>query len=193
MIKTIDTSVITSEMETAMESVFVKRFGRGARAFDPGITDEQIYAAWRSSKDNYMEHVRAALEAAQEVKVQPLLYTNEAELKYECPSTWSKAAKSDGDLPLYLHPPCPADGWLRAIDEALVMHDIGIANADDDYATAKDKLNNLLCINQDINDYFKKSDVVDRIKRLKIANPSDLVDLAHNGVISKVLALIEGA
>lgn len=49
-------------------------------------------------------------------------------------------------------------GWLRAIDEALVMHDVGVANADDDYATAKDKLNKLLCVVQDIGAYFAKQE-----------------------------------
>ncbi len=49
-------------------------------------------------------------------------------------------------------------GWLRAIDEALVMHDVGVANADDDYATAKDKLNKLLCVLQDIGAYFAKQE-----------------------------------
>ena len=49
-------------------------------------------------------------------------------------------------------------GWLRAIDEALLMHDVGVANADDDYATAKDKLNKLLCVLQDIGAYFAKQE-----------------------------------
>lgn len=49
-------------------------------------------------------------------------------------------------------------GWLRAIDEALVMHDVGVANTDDDYATAKDKLNKLLCVFQDIGAYFAKQE-----------------------------------
>lgn len=49
-------------------------------------------------------------------------------------------------------------GWLRAIDEALVCHHIDVANADDDYATAKDKLNKLLCVVQDIGAYFAKQE-----------------------------------
>jgi len=43
-----------------------------------------------------------------------------------------------------------SDGWLRAIDEALVVHHVGIANADDDYETARKILNLLLCVAQDI-------------------------------------------
>ena len=49
-------------------------------------------------------------------------------------------------------------GWLMAIDEALVCHDVGVANADDDYEQAKDKLNKLLCVVQDIGAYFAKQE-----------------------------------
>lgn len=37
------------------------------------------------------------------------------------------------------------DGWLRAIDEEMVGAHIGVVNASDDYATAKEKLNKLIC------------------------------------------------
>ena len=57
--------------------------------------------------------------------------------------------------PLYLAPgaqPAPSipDGWLRAIDEALVVAHIGVANASDTYEQAKVKLNNLICFHTDI-------------------------------------------
>lgn len=42
------------------------------------------------------------------------------------------------------------EGWLRAIDEALVVHHIDIANSADSYEVAKKKLNTLLAINSDI-------------------------------------------
>ena len=45
--------------------------------------------------------------------------------------------------------PAPV-AWLRAIDEAMVCHHVGVADASDDSATAKDKLNRLLCVVQDI-------------------------------------------
>ena len=35
-------------------------------------------------------------------------------------------------------------GWLRAIDEAMVVSHLGVANADDSYEVAKDKLNELI-------------------------------------------------
>lgn len=54
---------------------------------------------------------------------------------------------------------CAADalesaGWMRAVDEAMVVHHIGVADETDDYATAKDKLNKLLCNAQSIGEYF---------------------------------------
>lgn len=86
-------------------------------------------------------------------------------------------------------PEVKPDGWIRAIDEALVCHHLDVANADDSYAIAKDKLNKLLCINQDIHDYFKKSDVVERIRALPVG-------FAGSGTyvrLEDVLEIIEGA
>ena len=45
-------------------------------------------------------------------------------------------------------------GWIRAIDEAMVTHHLGVADIADDYEAAKNKLNTLLCLNQDIGEYF---------------------------------------
>jgi hypothetical protein len=41
-------------------------------------------------------------------------------------------------------------GWMRAIDEAMVVSHLGVANADDSYETAKEKLNNLICFHTDV-------------------------------------------
>jgi hypothetical protein len=46
--------------------------------------------------------------------------------------------------------------WLRAIDEAMIDHHVGVADPADDYETAKRKLNNLLCHAQDIGAHFAK-------------------------------------
>jgi hypothetical protein len=46
--------------------------------------------------------------------------------------------------------------WLRAIDEAMIIHHVGVADPADDYETAKRKLNNLLCHAQDIGAHFAK-------------------------------------
>ena len=56
---------------------------------------------------------------------------------------------------LYLTPgaqPAPSvpEGWLRAIDEALVVAHIGVASADDTYEQAKAKLNNLIGFHVDV-------------------------------------------
>ena len=42
------------------------------------------------------------------------------------------------------------DGWLRAIDEALVVAHIGVANASDTYEQAKVRLNSLICFHIDV-------------------------------------------
>lgn len=41
-------------------------------------------------------------------------------------------------------------GWLRAIDEALVVAHIGVANASDTYEQAKVRLNSLICFHIDV-------------------------------------------
>jgi len=58
-------------------------------------------------------------------------------------------------VPLYLAPgaqPAPGvpEGWLRAIDEALVVAHIGVANASDTYEQAKVRLNSLICFHIDV-------------------------------------------
>ena len=42
------------------------------------------------------------------------------------------------------------EGWLRAIDEALVVTHLGVANAGDSYEDAKRKLNELICWHVDV-------------------------------------------
>ena len=56
--------------------------------------------------------------------------------------------------------------WLRAIDEALLDHHVGVAEASDDYETAKRKLNVLLCHAQSIGEYFAKQDAKDDVRRI---------------------------
>ena len=60
-----------------------------------------------------------------------------------------------GKFEVYAAPPAPSvpDGWIRAIDEAMVVHHIGIADRADGYEEAKKKLNELLAINSDIARY----------------------------------------
>lgn len=48
--------------------------------------------------------------------------------------------------------------WEKVIDEALVVHDVGILNPDDSYIVAKEKLNKLFCINADITVYFQSKE-----------------------------------
>ena len=46
--------------------------------------------------------------------------------------------------------PSVPDGWLRVIDEALVVTHLGVANADDSYEAAKRKLNELIGWHTDV-------------------------------------------
>ena len=69
------------------------------------------------------------------------------------PFGWTDCAETDdGAIALYTAPPAPSvpDGWIRAIDEAMVVHHIGIADRADSYEVARKKLNALLAINSDI-------------------------------------------
>ena len=62
-------------------------------------------------------------------------------------------------VPLYAAPqPAREPAWLRVIDDALVVHHVGVANADDDYETARDKLHNLLMFAQEIGAHHAKRD-----------------------------------
>ena len=63
--------------------------------------------------------------------------------------TWAaawKAAKRHDAQPA----PSIPDGWLRAIDEALVVAHIGVANESDTYEQAKAKLDNLIGFHVDV-------------------------------------------
>lgn len=196
MKKTIDTSVVTPEMESAMKVVFVKTIHKMAMAFgQPLPSTEEIDAAWIDSIGGCTEYYKAALEAAPEVKSEPFCYTNKCAAEEFENGLSSRIAGFQDDywnIPLYLHPPAQS-GWLRAIDEALVCHHLDVANVDDSYEVAKDKLNKLLCCVQDIGSYFSKSDLVERIRALEIAEPMGWMDRCHNGVVAKIVELIEGA
>jgi hypothetical protein len=160
----------------------------------------------------YNEHsigwVRAILEAAPDVKSEPIgtlilggIAGNEyneieLDLKSKALKSLQKnlvTSNSPVVLEVYAHPPAASNGWIRAIDEALVCYHLDVANADDNYEVAKDKLNKLLCINQDIHHYFKKNDVIKRIRALEIAEPMGWMDRCHNTVVAKIVELIEVA
>jgi len=55
----------------------------------------------------------------------------------------------EGYLPVYLAAPPLREGWIRAIDEALVCWYIGIADAADTYEAAREKLHKLISIEID--------------------------------------------
>jgi hypothetical protein len=65
--------------------------------------------------------------------------------------------------------------WLKVIDEAMAVHEVGVANLADDYETAKGKLNTLLCIVQDARsgpaDFFLTEDDLRAMRRRVRASP----------------------
>ena len=54
------------------------------------------------------------------------------------------------DLPGAQPAPSVPEGWLRAVDEALVVAHIGVANADDTYEQARAKLDSLIGFHVDV-------------------------------------------
>ena len=66
-------------------------------------------------------------------------------------ATWAAAWKAAKRHEAQAQPaPSAPEGWLRAIDEALIVAHIGMANADDTYAQAKSKLDTLIGLHADI-------------------------------------------
>ena len=64
-----------------------------------------------------------------------------------------ETVERNGEFDVYTHP-TPAvvqpQGWLHAIDEAMVCSHLGVANESDTYENAKKKLNTLICWNVDV-------------------------------------------
>ena len=122
-----------------------------------------------------LQHEADCVEAAKaEIKA---LRAKVAEMGQQEPVAWMHETRRDSDvvtdavkhvwgrvavgsmaaysIPLYALPgaqPAPSvpDGWLRAIDEALVVANIGVANESDTYEQAREKLNNLIGLHVDI-------------------------------------------
>jgi hypothetical protein len=57
-------------------------------------------------------------------------------------------------------PSAEPPAWLRVIDEAMVGHHMGVADASDDYSTARDKMNRLLAHAQDIGAFHASADAI---------------------------------
>ena len=100
---------------------------------------------------------------------------------------------------LYLAPPAPSvpDGWIRAIDEAMVVHHIGIADRADSYEVAKKKLNALLAITSDIARYCSEppADLVRDAERLEFLLPVVTGDDSHDAIMRTTAiaaALLQG-
>lgn len=132
------------------------------------ITDEQIkqlavscgFKLTNETSDDLKPYVyefaRELIALAQQVK--PLEFVKTGDYDNSTPPV-----KDAADIFIAMAEAAPAvepaqSGWLRAIDEALVCHHVDVANASDTYEQAKDKLNKLLCVVQDIGAYFAKQE-----------------------------------
>lgn len=62
--------------------------------------------------------------------------------------------------------------WIHVIDEAMVCAHIGVADAFDDYATAKEKLNKLICWEIDVAKHFEQES---RQAEVKMPEPAAVV------------------
>lgn len=76
--------------------------------------------------------------------------------------------------------PSVPDGWLRAIDEALVVAHVGVANAHDTYEQAKAKLDNLIGFHVDV----ATDPAVNGGWQLAPIEPMDVIEQAVNRFLS---------
>ena len=98
---------------------------------------------------------RSAFEAALKDRNWPATRQGDGYLSPSTQSAWRIAFSTVNRLKLYLAPgaqPTPSipEGWLRAVDEALVVAHIGVANESDAYEEAKAKLDSLIGFHIDV-------------------------------------------
>ena len=83
-------------------------------------------------------------------KIQEAL-REQQEINLSDPAVQKRLAAQWGYVPAEAQPaPRVPDGWLRAIDEALVTAHIGVANESDTYEQAKAKLDSLIGFHVDV-------------------------------------------
>ncbi len=126
-------------------------------------------AVYNALHDMLHAYARAALRAADAAQPEPFCWANPAialpDDEDEAQGWTARVSKTRDavfSMPLYAAPQQPASiaaqvgqsPWLRAIDEAMVVHHLGTAEPTDDYETAKRKLNSLLAHAQSIGEYF---------------------------------------
>ena len=103
--------------------------------------------------ENVKANFRAAIEAAE--RQEPVAVVEAWPNDIDALGIlWIKEIPPEGTK-LYTTPqPAIPDGWLRAVDEAMVCSHLGVADASDSYEVAKKKLNDLICWNAEVNRYF---------------------------------------
>lgn len=97
------------------------------------------YESWRVSYQSDEQAARAAFKEVELLRIDRAL----ARQRIDALQAAYRAQVSDYKAEADAHHALQV-GWLRAIDEALVVSHVGVANADDSYEVAKDKLNELI-------------------------------------------------
>lgn len=89
----------------------------------------------------------AAAASVLRADIEPAAWPTDDEVRFALEAALAAAPQGE---------PVQEIAWMRVIDEAMVTHHLGVAAPADDYETAKRKMNNLLCMAQDIGTYFAK-------------------------------------
>ena len=97
------------------------------------MTERERFEAWARPRWSHPEDLDRRIKAIDKYN------------SYEVQAAWEawkeRAGQSAPSIP---------EGWLRAIDEALIVAHIGVANAGDTYEQAKAKLDNLIGFHVDV-------------------------------------------
>lgn len=117
----------------------------------PSEKDEPIRKAWARFK-NELHRSPDALYPGMSEAFEKHFSQSFTDREWRAESaTWAAAWKAAKRHEAQAQPaPSIPDGWLRAIDEALVVAHIGVANESDTYEQAKAKLDSLIGFNVDI-------------------------------------------
>ena len=149
--------------EEAITEAYQRGYSTGQeeieKEYQHALEVKEAYQAYQHQL-NETEEERDALRAKieQMEKQDPAAYLWTSVQSGDIEVTWDEDA-FDREMwhrsPLYTTPgaqnvPSKPEGWLRAIDEALVVAHIGVANESDTYEQAKVNLNNLICFHIDI-------------------------------------------
>lgn len=102
-----------------------------------------------------MDKIKEVMELASEFSMAERNYYEALSIDVGVRDAERKASAAENALESKLREllSAPVVPWVRVIDEAMMLAHIGGADASDDYATEKDKLNRLICWEIDVSKY----------------------------------------